>query len=126
MNKYNCKKITEIVNAYNEDKQIQYNDPHLKKWIDLKAINLDLLDNNPNAYRIKSVPEYRPFKNKKECIEEMKKHSPFGWVTDNDFCGLIINLYEDRLYTILERYDYKRALDCLVFLDGSKFGVINE
>ena len=126
MNKYNCKKIAEIVNAYNEDKQIQYNDPHLKKWINLKVINLDLLDDNPNAYRVKSVPEYRPFKNKKECIEEMKKHSPFGWVIDDNFCGLIINLYEDRLYTILERYDYKRAFDCLVFLDGSKFGIINE
>lgn len=126
MNKYNCKKIAEIVNAYNEGKQIQYNNPYLEKWIDLKTINLDLLDDNPDAYRIKSVPEYRPFKNKRECIEEMKKHSPFGWVNDNDFCGLIINLYEDRLYTILERYDYERAFNCLVFLDGSKFGIIDE
>lgn len=35
---------------------------------------------NPQDYRIK--PEYRPFKDAKECFEEMQKHKPYGWVKD--------------------------------------------
>ena len=40
----------------------------------------DNRDWNKFDYRIK--PEYRPFANAEECIEEMKKHVPFGWVKD--------------------------------------------
>lgn len=31
-------------------------------------------------YRVKPEPKYRPFKDAKECWEEMQKHQPFGWI----------------------------------------------
>ena len=40
-------------------------------------------------YRVKPTPKYRPFANAQECLEEMKKHQPFGWVKDKySFCPI--------------------------------------
>lgn len=56
------------------------------KWYDTKQCECLLFPSKDNRdwnkfdYRIK--PEYRPFANAEECIEEMKKHVPFGWVKD--------------------------------------------
>ena len=52
---------------------------------------------SPNTkYRIKPEETYRPFDNAKECIEEMKKHEPFGWVMSKpdvgDYCSPIIDI----------------------------------
>ena len=33
---------------------------------------------NPQDYHIKL--EYRPFKDAKECFEEIQEHQPFGWI----------------------------------------------
>ena len=35
-------------------------------------------------YRIKPGENFRPFDNARECIEEMRKHEPFGWLKDVD------------------------------------------
>ena len=46
------------------------------------------VDTNPEfdwsrwEYRVKPESNYRPFKDKKECWQEMQKHWPFGWVID--------------------------------------------
>ena len=39
---------------------------------------------SPNTkYRIKPESSYRPFDNAQECIEEMRKHEPFGRINQN-------------------------------------------
>ena len=40
----------------------------------------DPIFDNDFEYRIKSEPNYRPFKNAEECWAEMQKHQPFGWI----------------------------------------------
>ena len=54
---------------------------------DVEVLNTDkweLVSNpswSPNTkYRIKPEPKYRPFKDADECLEEMKKHEPLGWL----------------------------------------------
>lgn len=38
-------------------------------------------------YRIKPEPTYRPFENAQECLEEMKRHEPFGWIKNKPDAG---------------------------------------
>lgn len=44
-------------------------------WTEIKEIEFW----NNTEYRVKPEPEYRPFKDAKECWAEMQKHQPFGW-----------------------------------------------
>ena len=77
---------------------------------------------------------YRPFKNVKECIEEMKKHQPFGWLKfkESDSIANIGSVYQSHnayiCYSTNERepFDmYSVYKDC-TFLDGTPFGIKEE
>lgn len=80
---------------------------------------------NPQDYRIK--PEYHPFKDAKECFEEMQKHKPYGWVKDASKMynitiiiddGIIVNTSIDGVL-----YSFKSAFS-LKFADGKPFGIV--
>ena len=81
MTREEAKKLLPFIQAFSEGKTIQSKciTDEMPLWWD---------DNNPTFevdgfdYRIKPEPKYRPFANAEECIEEMKKHVPFGWVKD--------------------------------------------
>ena len=82
---------------------------------------------NPQDYRIK--PEYRPFKDAKECFEEMQKHKPYGWIKDASKMynitiikddGIIVNTSIDGVL-----YSFKSAFS-LKFVDGTPFGIKEE
>ena len=81
MTREEAKKLLPFIQAQCEGKTIQ------SKCI-TDDISLWWDDNNPTFeiddfdYRIKPEPKYRPFKNLKECWNEMEKHVPFGWVKD--------------------------------------------
>lgn len=79
MTREKAKKLLPIIQALAEGKHIQLKDK-TGNWIDIDFINVELC--NPNAYRIKPEPKYRPFKNADECWQEMLKHQPFGWVKE--------------------------------------------
>ena len=57
-------------------------------WIDIDGeeagLYIDTLIDNPQCYRIKPEPKYRPFLNAEECLTEMQKHQLFGWVKIED------------------------------------------
>ena len=63
-------------------------------WTDIdgeeEGLYLDTLIDNPQYYRIKPEPKYRPFKNGEECWQEMSKHQPFGWVNSTLFKDLAL------------------------------------
>lgn len=73
---------------------------------------------------------YRPFKNKDECLAEMMKHKPFGLVKYYDIFISIISmddygveyLYEKELVNL----DYSESLRYLKFIDGTPFGIKKE
>lgn len=79
---------------------------------------------NSQDYHIK--PEYRPFKNAKECFEEMKKHKPYGWVKDASKMYNITIIRDDWIIvnTSIDDvlYSFKSAFN-LKFVDGTPFGI---
>ena len=78
-------------------------------------------------YRIKKESAYRPFESAKECIEEMSKHEPFGWVKDKpefgDTCSAITKVSNGYIRCEETWHDPKEMFQYNNFLDGSPFGV---
>ena len=101
---------------------------------DVEVLNTDKweLVSNPSwspdtKYRIKPESSYRPFDNAKECIEEMKKHEPFGWVKSEpgfgDKCSAITEVSISSIRLGVTWFCTKEMFQYSTFLDGSPFGV---
>lgn len=62
-------------------------------------------------------PKYRPFKDAKECWNEMLKHEPFGWIKRKreDYWFTLINVGNDR--------DFDSHFGNYTFADGTPFGI---
>ena len=90
-------------------------------WYDDEDPSFD----NDFEYRIKQEPRYRPFRDSKECWEEMQKHQPFGWVKSTLFKDLALVKRVTTLYVEINRdiIDYKDALEKFTFADDTNFGV---
>ena len=77
-------------------------------------------------YRIKPEPIYRPFKDAKECWNEMQKHQPFGWIKDRDgdktFIGSINS--DNSIFTCSSEILFlKEIFEDFTFIDGIPFGI---
>ena len=72
-------KLLPIIKAFSEGKEIQYKENG--RWYSAEAI---AFFDGTQEFRIKPEPKYRPFKDAKECWQEMLKHQPFGWITNTD------------------------------------------
>lgn len=110
-----------VMQTYVDGKKIEYYDG--KNWC---------YTSNPNwcsntKYRIKPETKYRPFKDAKECLQEIQKHQPVGFMKFKDTesgyymltgiskgVGVGIN---DSLFS------YDRVFDDYTFADGLPFGV---
>lgn len=92
-------------------------------WTEMKEIEFW----NDTEYRIKPEPKYRPFKDAKECWQEMLKHQPVGFMKFKDtesgyymLTGIARGLgvgFNDSLFS------YDRVFDDYTFADGTPFGV---
>lgn len=82
MNRQQVKELLPIIQAYAEGKQIEIKTKEGKSWSTLEEDDIQYLDFKKCDFRINPEPKYRPFKDAQECLEEMKKHIPFGWVKD--------------------------------------------
>ena len=76
MKRKNAKELLPIIQAFAEGKSMQR--------VNSLGVRSDVTGDvlfycNPEDYRIKPEPEYRPFKNQEECLQEMMKHQPCGW-----------------------------------------------
>ena len=121
-----------IIQALAEGKHIQLKD-RIGNWMDIDFINVELC--NPNVYRIKPEPKYRPFANAEECWQEMQEHQPFGWVKKT--CGHCNFLHIMELYStgiVINNVDnfggfknslktYNSAFAETTFADGIPFGI---
>ena len=85
------------------------------EWAEIKVIEF----NGNKEYRIKPnlepESEYRPFKDAKECWQEMQKHQPFGWVK---YANKYISIS-----AIDSNNDYETDFDDYTFADSTPFGV---
>ena len=90
-------------------------------WTEMKEIEFW----NNIEYRIKPEQKYRPFRDAKECWQEMQKHQPFGWVKSTLFKDLDLVNRVTTLYVEINRdiIDYKDAFEKFTFADDTNFGV---
>ena len=123
MTREEAKEILPIIQAFAEGKTIEYRglggerkEAHTPTW------------SSSLFYRIKPEIKCRPFKSKEECLEEMQKHQPFGWVKEISSEMLyLINGISDMSIVIMENIDsFKEAMNIYEFKDGAPFGVVEE
>lgn len=123
MDRNQAKDMLPIIQALAEGKHIQLKDK-TGNWMDIDFINVELC--NPNVYRIKPGPKYRPFANAEECWQEMLKHQPFGYTYDR------LNNIRDcitKVATTGVSYDsptvisFAEIFGRFVFADGVPFGI---
>lgn len=129
MNREQAKELLPIIQAFAEGKTIQVKSSD-GLWYGREGENCEINFNaDPQVYRIKSEPKYRPFKDAEECWQEMQKHQPFGWLKDK----------EDGHYTLITAINKTEVdqialngntgwLFCSIskfytFADGTPFGI---
>lgn len=130
MTREEAKKLLPFIQAFSEGKQIQWLKPDSDEWIDVVGgdnVDFEDLTEFNVAYRIKPDPKYRPFKNAQECIEEMQKHQPFGWVKDKySFCPIEMiaaNFSKECIKCYGTWFTPERMFKDVIFLDGTPFGI---
>lgn len=126
MNQNQAKELLPIIKAFSEGKAIQMKTVD-KGWQDILFASFDT---NPEDYRIKPEPKYRPFKDAEECWQEMLKHEPFGWVKDKEDGRLILITEIDRVGNISllcnGGWDFDGIKDNFTFADGTPFGILDD
>lgn len=127
MDKEKTKDLIKIMQAFLEGETIECK---LKILEDVPGNWLPYRMNNWNTstytYRIKPKPQYRPFKDRDECYQEMLKHQPFGWVKIGEDYESIVELdsiNERIMFGNNYYYGWKTAVECITFLDGTPFGI---
>ena len=114
MNRIQAKELLPIIQAFAEDKTILVQDNIDWCYLD----NESYFNLNPQRYRIKPEPKYRPFKDAEECWQEMQKHQPFGWVkTDEGY---------EQIWHVNKGDNFNATLKTCTFADGTPFGIKEE
>ena len=121
------KKLIKVMQAFADGKDVEV--WNTGKW--------ELVPNpswsTATKYRIKPESKYRPFESAHECIEEMKKHEPFGWINykGRNICSCVnaVSNTEVRISNIKRDntwYTFDVIFKNHIFFDGSPFGVMEE
>lgn len=135
MNRIEAKEFYPILQAYAEGKVIESRTkPSTVKgtdvpndWTEMKEIEFW----NNTEYRIKPESQYRPFKDTKECWQEMQKHQPFGWIKgkEGEHHSLITSIIadEEEVYINgISGFVLDEIMEHYTFADGLPFGVKDE
>ena len=136
MTRDEAKEMLPIIKAFAEGKNIEYRSKGFNEnW--KKVTQIPELSFKSFEYRIKPEPIYRPFKDAKECWNEMLKHQPFGWVKSKDkgyfrLIGLVqfASELEDVMITFATSENLARSSHSIyenyIFADGTPFGIKEE
>ena len=130
MNRKEAAELLPFIKAFGEGKDIEIRSKNTHAQLNGWAKMDEFIFGN-FEYRIKPEPKYRPFKDAKECMAEMLKHHPFGFITSQ--CAFFHVIYiEDKLIgygsacgTILH-IKFNDALKEFTFADGTPFGIKEE
>lgn len=138
MNRKEAAELLPIIQAFAEGRKIERKTRSWefnKGWRDVtqweETEELKLRDTF--VYRIKPEPEpkYRPFKNAEECLKEMSKHTPFGWIKRNGYYYNIVSTDITSVGIINNKgaiimVSFMNLLSSYTFVDGTLFGVKEE
>lgn len=149
MNRKQAKELLPIIQAFVAGEAIEVRNESKYEpgeWIETTIPSFDIVS---HEYRIKPKPKYRPFKDAEECWQEMLKHQPFGWITDNkpqngapcnggqaqlivcihDAVVSVAPYFKEKDGNIQQNtatdgnYTYEQALKQFWFMDGTPFGI---
>ena len=116
MTREKAKELLDIIKAYSEGKEIEYFVSTKGEW---DLITDPIFDDEPSKYRIKTETKYRPFKNADECLEEIQKHQPIGWIKNDKGAYFTLTFIDNKTDLEYQFYTYK-------FVDGEPFGIKEE
>lgn len=134
MTKEEARNFYPILQAFAEGKVIETRtDPSTLKrkdtpngWAEMKEIGYW----NNTEYRIKPEPKYRPFKDTKECWQEMQKHQPLGWVKskeDGSLSLITLIISEENIdINCIGGFNSDKIMKRFTFADGAVFGILEE
>lgn len=130
MKRENVKKNIGIISAFADGKTIQILNER-GEWVDLterKGLPIGILEEEPNNFRTKPEPKYRPFKDAEECWQEMLKHQPFGWVKEKErnVRTEINYIHNEGVMFSCGSVLFERMFDIYTFADGTHFGILEE
>ena len=127
MNRKQAKEILPIIQAFAEGKGVETKTG--SGWISIENMSFA---GNPDSYRIKLEPKFRPFKDAEECWNEMQKHQPFGWIKpkDDDVVTkfMLIDALRNEGIAVRTniRFNYHELLEHYTFADRTPLGIIEE
>ena len=126
MTRKEAKRRAELYSALAEGKIIQFNQEN-GEWADLTMELIEVLSESAFRYRIKPEPNYRPFKTKEECWEEMHKHPDFGFIREKGTKAIYsISMIGNLYFSTRESEKLGDALYIYEFMDGEPFGIREE
>lgn len=127
MDRNQAKELLPIIKAFSEGKDIETKTG--SGWISIENMSFA---GNPDSYRIKLGPKFRPFKDAEECWNEMQKHQPFGWIKpkDDDVVTkfMLIDALRNEGIAVRTniRFNYHELLEHYTFADRTPLGIIEE
>ena len=127
MDRNQAKELLPIIKAFSEGKDIETKTG--SGWISIENMSFA---GNPDSYRIKLEPKFRPFKDAEECWNEMQKHQPFGWIKPNDddvvTKFMLIDALRNEGIAVRTniRFNYHELLEHYTFADRTPLGIIEE
>lgn len=123
MNRKEAAELLPIIKAFSEGKGVETKTG--SGWISIENMSFA---GNPEYYRIKPEPKYRPFKDAEECWQEMLKHQPFGWVKviGGNARTEINYMHDEGVMFSCGSILFERMFDNYTFADGTPFGILEE
>lgn len=127
MDRNQAKELLPIIKAFSEGKDIETKTG--SGWISIENMSFA---GNPDSYRIKLGPKFRPFKGAEECWNEMQKHQPFGWIKpkDDDVVTkfMLIDALRNEGIAVRTniRFSYHELLEHYTFADRTPLGIVEE
>ena len=134
MTREKVKEMLPILQAYAEGKVIECRTKQSavegtyvpNDWVEMKEIAFW----KNTEYRIKPEPKYRPFKDAKECWQEMLKHQPFGWIKskeDGSRSLITLIISEENIdINCIGGFNSDKIMKRFTFDDGAVFGILEE
>ena len=121
MTREQAKHLAEVLKAYAEGKTIEVLLDGVWCKVDEDEFRFDV---EKESYRIKKEPTYRPFRSAKECLDEMSKHQPAGWLHWNKVFTHITEIRPSGIEINKEFYLFGELLHRKgTFADGQPFGI---